>query len=160
LYIGGIDGGCLVDSRMLRNEKRVYLDSNGRRHSTITINGGIEMNVTQYQMELQKLAQSDCGSTSCMFHGRGKGGMRVNGGCQCYQTYALELAYRESLLQNELTSLKKDYAELVEKIKDLSKWVINVDLDAPVDEKAVEDTKKMFNIRNPYSIPIPEVDDI
>jgi hypothetical protein len=27
----------------------------------------------------------DCGDNSCMFGGRGKGGMRTNGGCRCYR---------------------------------------------------------------------------
>ena len=27
----------------------------------------------------------DCGDNSCLFGGRGKGGMRTNGGCRCYK---------------------------------------------------------------------------
>ena len=26
----------------------------------------------------------DCGDNSCLFGGRGKGGMRTNGGCRCF----------------------------------------------------------------------------
>jgi hypothetical protein len=28
----------------------------------------------------------DCGDNSCMFGGRGKGGMRTNGGCRCLKS--------------------------------------------------------------------------
>lgn len=27
----------------------------------------------------------DCGDNSCLFGGRGKGGMRTNGGCRCFK---------------------------------------------------------------------------
>lgn len=27
----------------------------------------------------------DCGDNSCLFGGRGKGGMRTNGGCRCFR---------------------------------------------------------------------------
>lgn len=40
---------------------------------------------TELNILLQRLAQSDCGSNSCLFAGRGKGGMRTNGGCTCYK---------------------------------------------------------------------------
>lgn len=27
----------------------------------------------------------DCGDNSCLFGGRGRGGMRTNGGCRCFK---------------------------------------------------------------------------
>lgn len=39
---------------------------------------------TPIRSMLQRLAQSDCGSSSCQYAGRGKGGMRTNGGCMCF----------------------------------------------------------------------------
>jgi len=39
-------------------------------------------------MILKRLAQSDCGDTSCWFAGRGKCGIRTNGGCRCIEKYA------------------------------------------------------------------------
>ena len=53
-----------------------------------------------FRLELQKLAQSDCGSNSCMFAGRGKGGMRTNGSCQCYQNKAYEFAGKIELVDD------------------------------------------------------------
>jgi hypothetical protein len=38
----------------------------------------------------------DCGDNSCMFGGRGKGGMRTNGGCRCFR---------------DLSTLKRIYVE-------------------------------------------------
>lgn len=42
-------------------------------------------------MLLQNLSQSDCGDNSCLFDGKGKGGMRTNGGCRCYQNYSSKI---------------------------------------------------------------------
>ena len=47
--------------------------------------GREELNKTKIGIILQKLGQSDCGSNSCLFYGRGKGGMRTNGGCDCWR---------------------------------------------------------------------------
>ena len=35
------------------------------------------------KLTLSHLSVSDCGSSSCMFGGRGKGGQRINGRCTC-----------------------------------------------------------------------------
>lgn len=45
-------------------------------------------NETLIDIKLQLLAQQDCGSNSCLFAGRGKGGMRTNGGCMCHRPAA------------------------------------------------------------------------
>ena len=60
------------------------------------------------KMILQKLSQSDCGSNSCDFGGRGKGGMRVNGSCQCYNSALYEIldTIKNFLNDEELRCLK------------------------------------------------------
>jgi hypothetical protein len=47
--------------------------------------------LSYFRIKLQQLSNKDCGSNSCLFYGRGKGGMRVNGGCQCFSNMAQEL---------------------------------------------------------------------
>ena len=51
---------------------------------------------------LQKLAQSDCGDSSCLFAGRGAGGMRTNGGCRCYQRFTWDLFDKYDLGKEKL----------------------------------------------------------
>lgn len=48
------------------------------------------MNREDLELEkvIKELALSDCGDNSCLFAGRGKGGMRTNGGCQCIDKFA------------------------------------------------------------------------
>ena len=36
-------------------------------------------------LEWLKANAPDCGDNSCVFGGRGKGGMRTNGGCRCFK---------------------------------------------------------------------------
>lgn len=57
------------------------------------------------KLALQRLAQMDCGDSSCLFAGRGKGGMRTNGGCRCIQKFIDE--YRP---QSDLEKLR-DYCK-------------------------------------------------
>ena len=38
-----------------------------------------------FRIQLQKLSTQDCGDNSCLFGGKGKGGMRTNGGCRCFK---------------------------------------------------------------------------
>lgn len=60
---------------------------------------------TDFNIALQRLAKSDCGDNSCIFAGKGKGGMRTNGGCRCYQ-----------MLTNDIVALiEADRARIVEK---------------------------------------------
>ena len=65
---------------------------------------------TYFRMKLQRLAQSDCGDNSCMFAGRGKGGMRTNGGCRCYHNMADEFTTKVMIVQNELQTMIEDAA--------------------------------------------------
>lgn len=59
---------------------------------------------TDFNIALQRLAKSDCGDNSCIFAGKGKGGMRTNGGCRCYQ-----------MLTNDIVALiEADRARIVE----------------------------------------------
>jgi len=54
---------------------------------------------TYLRIKLQHLGNSDCGSNSCLFYGRGKGGMRTNGGCMCYGNLVYELV--DKIMRNQ-----------------------------------------------------------
>jgi hypothetical protein len=42
-----------------------------------------DMKYSDLVIMIRRLAQKDCGSNSCQFGGRLKGGMRTNGSCSC-----------------------------------------------------------------------------
>lgn len=50
-----------------------------------------EMKYTDWVRVLRKLSTSDCVSNSCMFGGKGKGGMRTNGSCCCVDAIAEQI---------------------------------------------------------------------
>lgn len=50
-----------------------------------------DLKYTDILRMLRRLSQKDCGDSSCQFAGKGKGGMRTNGGCRCVDALALEL---------------------------------------------------------------------
>jgi hypothetical protein len=62
--------------------------------------------MTPLQEWLLKTAP-DCGDNSCLFGGRGKGGMRTNGGCRCYRDLpAVKRIYVERLYAALLEAAK------------------------------------------------------
>ena len=61
--------------------------------------------------DLKKLAP-DCGDNSCLFGGRGKGGMRTNGGCRCLQGVKFETRRYFEILEHECTAIQKEVEAL------------------------------------------------
>lgn len=66
----------------------------------------VELDKTRIKIILQQLAQMDCGDNSCLFAGRGKGGMRTNGGCQCYKLKADEICQTFGTLKASVKKYK------------------------------------------------------
>lgn len=72
---------------------------------------------TDFNIALQRLAKSDCGDNSCIFAGKGKGGMRTNGGCRCYQ-----------MLTNDIVALiEADRARIVELLREFRSTLFSLE---------------------------------
>ena len=77
-------------------------------------------------LEWLRMHAPDCGDNSCLFGGRGKGGMRTNGGCRCYKDVRPDMrrVYVERLLSAtdalpELLKAARD-AERYRKLKEIA----------------------------------------
>jgi len=71
-----------------------------------------EISRTGFNIMFQRLAQSDCGSNSCLFGGRDKGGMRTNGGCMCYQDLSHDLMSAILARDKKIVEPLVNYAKL------------------------------------------------
>lgn len=106
-----------------------------------------KVNASYLNRLFQRLAQSDCGDNSCMFYGRGKGGMRTNGGCRCYQNLSYELMNdidaqssvplewdREGLLNEMVNAFKSNDQEINKALRENLKKCADAIRNAPINQ--------------------------